>query len=229
MRRRTLLAGPALLAGCASPPATAPDAEPAPLQLPPGGRAYRLDAEASRLRIVAFRAGPAARLGHHHLIEAGAASGRLWLPAQGGFAGAQGEIELPLQALRLDEPAWRREAGGEFDERPLSAEDIAATRRNLLALLQAEAHPRVRLRLLRLAGTPPHAVASLQLQIAGRRSTHSLALDWRSEGEGLRIAGRLPLSLQALGLQAPSVLGGLLAVADEVVLDALLSFRRKGE
>lgn len=221
MRRRIVLLSPGLLLACAAPPS--PVQTLPPLRPPEGGRHWRLDLAHSRLRIVVFRAGPAARLGHHHLIEAGDADGALWLPER-GIADAQGEIRVPLAALRLDEAAWRRDAGGEFDERPVGDDDIAATRRNLLALLQADAHPQVLLRLRQLGGSAPHVVATLALQIAGRLSEQRVALDWRERDGSLHVSGRLPLSLRALGLVAPSVLGGLLSVADDVVLDAQLRF-----
>ena len=241
-RRRAALAalpaGGLWLAGCAAPTPLGPAPTPAagigpeaadapwpPLQLPEGGRRWRLDAAGSRLRMAVFRAGPAARLGHHHLIEAGAATGVLAMPST-SLAGAAGEIVVSLAALRLDEPAWRREAGGEFNERPVSDDDIAATRRNLLSLMQADAHPQVRVRLLQLAGTAPHVVATVALQMAGRTREQRVALAWHeAEAERvLRIAARLPLSLRAFGLVPPSVLGGLLSVADDVVLDAQLQF-----
>jgi hypothetical protein len=230
MNRRLAYFAPAglaslLLSGCAAP---IRQAEPVlaltPLQAPAGARLYRLDASASNLRAVAFRAGSLARLGHHHLIEASEAEGRLWLPAQ-GLAGAQAELRLPLAALRLDEPAWRREAGGEYDERAVSAQDIEGTRRNLLAALRADAHPLLQLQLRRLAGAAPHVVAELVLSLAGRVSEHRAALSWRVEPEGLQIAGQLALSLKALGVQTPQVLGGLLAVDDALLLAFRLVWR----
>lgn len=226
-QRRSLLAA-GLLAGCSTtPPPTEQVATSGLLGRPPptGGRLWRLDAAASRLRAVAFRAGAAARLGHHHLLEAGEVRGLLWLPAQ-GLAGAEGEIALPLAALQLDEPAWRREAGGEFDEKPLSDEDRAATRRNLLRSLQAERHPELRLRLLHLVGAAPWWAAELQLTLAGRSSRHRIALQVQSIAERLQVDGRLLLRHSDHGLAPFSILGGLLAVADEILVDARLVWQR---
>lgn len=221
-QRRTLLAA-GLLAGCAAAPRTEDAAPIGLLDRPPpsGGRLWRLDAAASRLRAVAFRAGAAARLGHHHLLEAREMRGLLWLPEQ-GLAGAEGEIAVPLAALQLDEPAWRREAGGEFDEKPLSDEDRAATLRNLLASLQAERHPELRLQLRRLGGAAPWWYAELEVQLAGRRAIHRVALRVQTGGDKMQVDGRLLLRQSEHGLAPFSVLGGLLAVADEILVDALL-------
>lgn len=224
-RRRALLAA-GMLAGCAAAPRTDEAASIGLLDRPPptGGRLWRLDASTSRLRAVAFRAGAAARLGHHHLLEAREARGLLWLPAQ-GLAGAEGEIAVPLAALQLDEPAWRREAGGEFDEKPLSDEDRAATKRNLLASLQAERHPELRLQLRRLGGAAPWWHAELAVQLAGRTALHRAALRVQTSDDALQLDGRLLLRQSEHELQPFSVLGGLLAVADEILIDAMLRWR----
>lgn len=239
-RRRALLTAlPGLLAlgacGTVAPP---PRAEGAPASLldalaagtaptgGPGGRLWRLDAQASRLRIVAFRGGAAARLGHHHLLEAGDTQGALWLPTQ-GLAGAQGELRTRLDALVLDDPRWRQEAGGEFNEKPLDAEAIAATKRNLLSPqgLNAAAHPEVRLQLVQLTGAAPWWAATVAVTLAGRTHTHRVALAVAQDAQQLRLQGRLVLRHTDHGLTPFTILGGLLAVQDEVLLDADLHWR----
>jgi hypothetical protein len=149
VRRRTALAAPWLLAGLLAGCTTSPKPQTLhSLTPPPGGRLWALDLTRSQLRIVAFRAGAMARVGHHHILQAGQAQGWLWLPAQ-GLDGAQGELKVPLAGLDIDDASWREEAGGEFNEKPVSREDIAGTRRNLLASLRAQDHPEVVLQLLR--------------------------------------------------------------------------------
>lgn len=220
--RRSLLASVAL-AGCAGTPGQR-ESLPAGLlaqAAPAGGRLWQLDLAASRLRAIAFRAGAMARVGHHHILQAGEARGRLWLPEQ-GLAGAQAEIAIPLAALQIDAPAWRREAGGEFDEKPLSDEDRAGTRRNLLAGLRADAHPELRLQLLALSGAAPWWVAELAVQLAGRLSRQTLPLSVQRRDGRLHCQVRAVLSQRAHGLEPFAILGGLLAVADTIVLDAEL-------
>jgi hypothetical protein len=227
MDRRGLLLASAALAGCATAPQQGGSLPPGLLDqpAPAGGRLWQLDVQASRLRAIAFRAGAmGSRVGHHHILQAGEARGRLWLPAQ-GLAGAQGEIAIPLAALLLDEPSWRREAGGEFDEKPLSAEDRAATRRNLLNSLRAEQHPELRLQLRTLSGAAPWWVAELAVQLAGRAALQRLPLVVRRDGERLLTAGRFVIRHSEHGLQAFSLLGGLLAIADEIVVEAELDWR----
>ncbi|WP_374661650.1 hypothetical protein [Inhella sp.] len=226
--KRRLLCAAGLLAGCASGPSersvaqTAPAAAGAP---PSGGRLWRLDAAASRLRFVVFRGGAAARLGHHHIAQTREASGWLWLPEQ-GQQGAQGRIEVPLAGLALDDPAWRREAGGEFDEKPVSEEDRVGTLRKLRLALQADAHPSVVLQLLELGGSPPWWVAEVRLQAGGGEARLRSALAVQAVDGGWHTQGLLALRHADLGLRPFSVLGGLLAVREELVLDFQLRWRR---
>lgn len=220
MDRRLALLG--LLAGCASAPVAPPPLASGDEAAPDG--ALRLDLAASTLRIVAFRGGTAARLGHHHIAQAPQAAGWLWLPAQ-GFSGARGQLRVPLAALQLDDPAWRRAAGGEFDEKPLSPDDIAGTQRNLLAALQAEAHPFITLQLRALRGAAPWAVADVAVTLAGREAPYTLPLSLRREDRAWRAEGRLLLRQSSHGLAPFSILGGLLAVQDEVLLEFALVWR----
>jgi hypothetical protein len=237
LRRRALL-GAAVLAGCGGTPR--PSAAPAgavasaaqnwangpPVTPPAGGRLWRLDAEASQLRIVVFRGGAAARLGHHHIVQAARCEGWLWLPEQ-GLEGAQGRIDVPLAELQLDEPAWRQAAGGEFDERPLSAEDRSRhAAQPACACSRPTAHPKASLQLQALGGAAPWWLAEVGLSVGGGLASLRVALDVRQHGAALRTAGRLPLRHADLGLQPFSVLGGLLAVREELVLDFDLHWRR---
>jgi hypothetical protein len=229
MQRRAAWLAPWVLAGCASNPSPSPTQTPsAPPQslpeAPNGGRIWRLDLSSSQLRMVAFRGGTAARLGHHHILQATTAEGWLWLPEQ-GLTGARGELRVPLADLAIDDPNWRREAGGEFNEKPVSGDDIAGTRRNLLASLQAQQHASVALSLRSLRGAVPWWVAEVAVNLAGREAIYPVSLAVQASADKLQTEGRLALRQSAHGLQPYSVLGGLLAVQDDVVLDFRLSWR----
>jgi len=229
VRRRAALTLPLLAVGCAQSPPSREQALPALPSLldqapPAGGRLWKADATASLLRIVAFRGGAAARLGHHHILQAEDFKAALWLP-DSGLAGAQGELRVRLDALQIDAPAWRAAAGGEFNEKPVGPEAIAGTRSNLLKALEAAAHPEVRLQLLNLSGAAPWWIAALRLNLAGRAADYRVALAVAQTPERLRLQGRIALRHSDHGLAAFSLLGGLLAVQDGVVLELDLQLR----
>jgi hypothetical protein len=224
MQRRAAWLAPWVLAGCATQPPSSGGSTLTLPAAPSGGRVWRLDLAASLLRMVAFRGGTAARLGHHHILQATSAEGWLWLPEQ-GLAGARGELRVPLAELAIDDPAWRKAAGGEFDEKPVSSDDIAGTRRNMLASLQAAAHPSVALSLRSLRGAAPWWAAEVAVTLAGREVRYPVALGVQAVEDKLQTEGRVVLSQSQHGLQPYSVLGGLLAVQDEVVLEFRLSWR----
>ena len=64
------------------------------------------------------------------------------------------------------------------------------------------------------------------LSVGGGLASLRVALDARQHGANLRTAGRLPLRHADLDLEPFSVLGGLLAVREELVLDFDLHWRR---
>ena len=107
----------------------------------------------------------------------------------------------------------------------LSPEAVAATRANLLKALEAQSHPGVQLRAERLAGAWPWLALRLSVRLHGQTRLLDLPLraDW--DGQRLLAQGRLLLRQSDFGLQPFSVLGGALAVQDELVLDFSLSGR----
>ncbi|MBB4842025.1 hypothetical protein HNP55_000520 [Paucibacter oligotrophus] len=198
-----------------------------------GSHLYRLDAAASHLHIHVFRAGRAAGLGHNHVLSAPRLQGRIWLPAaalQGGaqaLAPGQAEFLLRLDELQLDEPALRAALGPGWAS-TLSAEAVAATRANMLAGLQAQAYPWVRLRALRLVGEAPKLALEVEIELHGQSRRQWLAVEAGLEPDRLRLRGALVLRQTDFGLQPFSVGAGLLAVADELLLAFDLLARAEG-
>jgi hypothetical protein len=189
-------------------------------QPPAPGQLLRLEAAESKLRIHAFRAGRLAALGHNHVLSLPQWQGHAWLPQQ-GLDGARLALDFELADLQLDRPEWRAELGPEFATM-LSPEAVAATRANLLKALEAQSHPGVQLRAERLAGAWPWLALRLSVRLHGQTRLLDLPLraDW--DGQRLRVEGRLLLRQSDFGLQPFSVLGGALAVQDELVLDFAL-------
>lgn len=201
-----------------------------------GSHLYRLDAAASRLHIHVFRAGRVAGLGHNHVLSAPRLQGFVWLPAAalpGGaqaLAPSQADFFLRLDELQLDDPALRASLGPGWAS-TLSAEAVAATRTNMLgqAGLQAQAFPWVRLRALRVVGEAPKLALEVQIQLHGQSRSQWLAVNAQVDAAQLRLRGALVLRQSDFGLQPFSVGAGLLAVADELLLDFDLLARASSE
>ncbi|MBS0394533.1 MAG: YceI family protein, partial [Proteobacteria bacterium] len=177
---------------------------------------YRIDPDGSELRLLVYRGGPLARLGHNHVIIAHGLDGEAVVGDDPD--GARLALSFPVAALAIDEPAARREEGAEFASLP-SAEDVAGTRRNLEspAVLDAARFPTVRLEAV-LGRVATGLVAHATVTLRGRDVPVEVPLTLvRRPGE-LLAEGGLELSQRALGLTPFSVALGALTVRDEVAV-----------
>jgi len=225
----------AALAGCAArapapEPAAADDGDGVPLaayraEAGADTRLWRLQPGASRLWVFVSRAGALARLGHNHVIAARGLDGVLAVPGQ-AWQDTRGELLLAVRRLAVDPPQVRADLEPGIGPSPPDA-DIAATRDNLLGaeLLDAADHPRLRVFLRSLSGTPARPVARLEAEVRGRR--HALELPVRVERDGARltVSGLAAIEHAALGLEPFSALGGALRVGDPLVFDFRLVYR----
>jgi hypothetical protein len=188
-RRGLLVAGLVVLAGCASPP---------PAALAPRS-------EGDELRVLVFRGGTAARLGHNHVLRAG--------DLRVSWDDAGPTLQFRLDALQVDPPSLRSALGPAF----ASAVDEAArdgTRANLLKALDAVAHPEVRVSTLRQVGEGPRRAVEVEVSLHG-----VVRRQWFvAEVVGARARGEVVIRQSDFGIQPLTVLGGLLAVQDALVV-----------
>jgi YceI-like domain len=188
-----------------------------------GGRVFALVPEDSQVRIYAFRAGRGARLGHNHVISAPQFTGFFYLPP-GGAAGGRFDLAFRLDQLEIDNPGYRSELGAAFSS-VLSPEAIRSTREHLLGAndLQADRFPFVRIRSLQISGEMPKFAAEAEVQMHGQERDMWIPIDVEGLPERLSVTGSLVLRQSDFGVQPYSLLGGLLSVQDEVVLDFKLT------
>lgn len=189
-RRRQLLIGLAGLAGCTGVPLVTP---PAP---PEAG---------DELRVLVFRGGAAARLGHNHVLRAGDL--RVEWPAAGPV------LRFRLDALAVDPAALRARLGEAFAS-AVDDEARAGTRANLLKALDAAAHPEVVVRTLQQQGEGARRAVEAEITLHGvtRRQWFVVAVD------AGRARGEVIVRQSDFGIQPFTVLGGLLAVQDALVV-----------
>ena len=183
-----------------------------------GGQLLRLQPAASRLRIHVFRAGRAPGLGHNHVLSAPEFEGFVYLPGP-RLADGRFDLEFRLDQLALDVPAQRAELGPAFAS-VLSDAAIAATREHMLGPdnMQAERYPLVRIHSLAIAGEAPQCAARIAVELHGQTRELWVPLTVGGLPQRLTVSGSLVLRQSDFGVQPYSVMGGLLAVQDAVVL-----------
>lgn len=187
-----------------------------------GGAVLRLDPQRSTVRILVFRGGRAARLGHNHVLTAPAFAGYLFLPST-GTEGAQFDLEFRLDSLDIDVPRERAALGAAFAAE-LTPGDIAGTRAHMLGEenLQAARFPFVRIHGAGITGEGSHFAAQVVVEMHGVQRTMPVPLTVTGLPGKVQAAGALVLRQSDFGIHPYSALGGLIAVQDAVIVDFTL-------
>jgi hypothetical protein len=210
------------LAACAAPHprrVTVPSAVPgeSSLQaLPPAGN-YKIDSARSELRLLVYRAGPLARLGHNHVMVNRAVTGQ----AQIGDAVASSSFSLsvPVSGFVVDDAQSRSEEGDDFPGAiPEDAKE--GTRHNMLsaAVLNAAQYPDITVISAALSGNLPSITADVEIRAAGHSSRISVPLTLQGDAQHLVALGSAEVRQTALGLAPYSLMGGALQVQDAMQL-----------
>lgn len=187
-----------------------------------GGRVMRLQPQASQIRIYVFRAGRYGRLGHNHVLSAPEFEGFFYWPEQ-GTADARFDLVFRLDQLAFDVPSHRAALGPAFAS-PVSDAAIAATREHMLGAdnMQAERFPLVRIHSLSVNGEAPKFAARVAIEMHGQTRELQLPLTVTGLPQSVTASGALVLRQSDFGVQPYAVMGGLLAVQDDVVLEFTL-------
>ena len=200
-------------------PASTPRAAPAEksLQALPAPGEYKIDSQNSELRLLVYRAGPLAHLGHNHVMVNHAVNGR----AQIGDAISSTSFSLvmPAAAFVVDDAQSRREEGDDFPGE-ISEDAREGTRHNMMSagVLNAAQFPDITVKSAALSGSLEAATADLEINVAGHRSRISVPLTLEGDAQHLIATGSLEVRQSALGLAPYSLLGGALQVQDAMQL-----------
>jgi len=184
-----------------------------------GGRVIRLDARSSAVRIYAFPAGSGAKFGHSHVVSAPQFTGYIYLPT-GAAASPRFDLEFRLDQLEFDDPDQRSALGGAF-ARALSPDAVEDTRTHMLGQgnMQADRFPHVRVHSLQISGESPKFAARVQLEMHGQTREMWVPLSVEELPDRASVTGSFVLRQTDFGAKPYSVLGGLLAVQDELVIE----------
>jgi len=184
-----------------------------------GGKVYTLDPHASVIRIYVFRGGRAARLAHNHVIAAPKFTGFFYL-SPAGTSESRFDLEFRLDQLEIDNPAYRAVLGSAFAS-VLSPQDVAGVRKHMLGEenMQAGKFPFVRIHSLKIAGDGTKFAAKIQVEMHGRKREMWVPLDVEGLPQHLSVTGAMVLRQTDFGAHPYSVLNGLIAVQDEVVVE----------
>ncbi len=155
---------------------------------------------------------PLARFGHDHVVHHASLGGMIAVPP--AIADARADLFLAVTELAVDDPQRRAEAG--LDTEP-SAEDIAATRSNMLGprVLNAAVHPFLGVSVESVAGELPEVVLTLAIALAGTTTRITTPATVEVSRCVVNVSAVMSLRQSELGLEPFSVLGGALRVADE--------------
>ena len=214
--RRVAAAAVLILAGCTPLPPPAPVATPlaapaaavaaAPAATPvPAAAPLQIDSAASLIAVTVRRGGVLARLGHDHVVAARTITGTV-TPAE-----QRAQFQFRLDQLTVDEPALRAIAG--LDKQP-SQDAIDGTRTNMLTrVLDADRYPLVQ---VQVTGAGPLLRAAITLHGVTREYDIPVAID--QQDGSLTVTGTVSLKQTDFGLVPFSVMGGAMAVQDQLEL-----------
>src|ERR1700733_2050263 len=224
-----------LLAACTAPrPRNAtpqnPGEPPAAPNLPLHGKVYRIDESRSELRILVYRAGPLAHLGHNHVMVNRSIRGVVNLADS--VAETQFSMEVPAAAFVVDDAQARSEEGPDFAA-AVPDDAKSGTLRNMLgtALLDADEFPTIVVKSAAAAVSRDAPQAGVQggpssgdvtvavaISVAGHESTIEVPLKLQRDSNHLSARGSLELRQSALGLTPYSLMLGALQVQDAMTI-----------
>jgi hypothetical protein len=221
-----------LLAACTAPrPRNAtpqnPGESPAAPNLPLHGKVYRIDESRSELRILVYRAGPLAHLGHNHVIVNRSIHGMVNLAET--VQETEFLMEVPAAAFVVDDAQARSEEGPDFAA-AVPDEAKSGTLHNMLStsLLDADEFPTITVKSIAVAGAPVTPRSDVQdagtltvtvaITVAGHESRVDVPFTLRRDSDHLSAVGSLELRQKALGLTPFSLMLGALQVQDAMTV-----------
>ena len=202
-------------------------AGPSPLREPSSeAERFVIDPDDSELRLLVYREGSLAELGHNHVIV-GNPRGEIFLASTSAESGFR--LCVAVESFRVDEQEARGQEGADFAA-PVPQAARTATRKNMLGeqLLNGSLYPAIEMLSERLSGPlwNPDITARIDLGGVNRLLTFPAAVV-RSNGQVVVIARSSVLQTD-FGMEPFSVLGGALRVKDRIEVRVRIVARQAG-
>lgn len=160
--------------------------------------------------MVVRRGGMFAKLGHDHVVASRNIEGQAVAPANGQPGSTS--FRFRLDQLTVDESALRAETGLAS---VTTADAIAGTRSNMLTkVLDAEKYPYVEV----TAVTTPQSPLQADIKLHGVTRRYAIPAVLTARADGISASGSFTLKQSDFGIKPFSVMGGALAVQDELEL-----------
>lgn len=180
----------------------------------PDAPVYDVDADASEVRVLVYRGGPLARLGHNHVMTA---------PIHGEIRagdtarGSGFHLVLRVEELQVDPLEARAEQGEAFSSE-VSRQARDGTRHNMLGerLLDADNYPQIVIDSVALSGPRWNPDVTANVRLHDTTATLEFPAAVVAGGDELTVVARLPVTLSAFGIEPFTVLGGGLQVEDRL-------------
>jgi polyisoprenoid-binding protein YceI len=178
---------------------------------------FRIERDASWLRVLAYPDGPLRRFGHHHVISHHGISGSVVVapnPLESTIM-----LELTVADLQVDDPALRGLEGEDFAGE-ISQKDIEGTGANMLGekLLHAELFPTIRIQSRSIEGNLPDVNIVTTVTVKGMEQTVTFPASIELTDDSFVASGKLEITHPELGLSPFTAMGGALSVRDLLVL-----------
>jgi polyisoprenoid-binding protein YceI len=189
---------------------------------------FRVDSDASWLRVLATPDGPLRRFGHHHVISHHGISGTVDVapdPLESSLT-----LELTVQEFHVDDAALRALEGEDYAAE-VPQKDINGTKGNMLGekLLNAEQFPTIRLQSTAIEGSMPDVNIVTSVFVIGTEQTVSFPANIELTDDSFTASGQLEITHGELGLSPFTAMGGALSVGDMLVLKYEISGTRVTE
>ncbi len=208
------------LAGCQTSPeypsGTPRASRVLPLEAPAGTRVrYEILPELSDIRFLVFRAGPLAKLGHNHVVQAKNIRGEILLAAdirQSSFS-----IEMPVKDFLVDADGARLDEGEAFLPQP-DGEAIAGTARNMLGekTLDAGKYPTIEIQSVGLNGPAWGMDIMVRIRMHGVEREVVVPTAFERSSDKLVVTAFFSINQTDFGIAPMSVLGGAIQVDNTV-------------